>query len=176
MNALIKRSLPWLALLLAGCGGQHQDLRAWMSEQRAQLHPHVQPIEPPKPYKAASYTLADRTDPFSPAKLEAGAKQAMSQLSPVLLAQMNRPKQPLEQYSLDQIQMVGSLKIRGVQYALLKAGKLLYRVHVGEYAGQHYGRITAITESEVDLQELVQDATGDWVPHSATLQLQESSQ
>ena len=44
MNALIKRSLPWLALLLAGCGGQHQDLRAWMSEQRAQLHPHVQPI------------------------------------------------------------------------------------------------------------------------------------
>ena len=164
-----------LALPLAGCGGQHEDLRAWMSAQRAQMHPHVQPIEAPKPYVPASYTLANRTDPFSPAKLETGVRQERSQLSPEVLAQMDRPKQPLEQYSLDQIQMVGSLRIGGVQYALLKAGNLLYRVHDGEYAGQHYGRIVRITETEVDLQELVQDATGDWVQRSATLQLQESS-
>ncbi len=164
-----------LALPLAGCGGHHQGLRAWMSAQRAQMHPHVQPIQAPKPYRAASYTLANRTDPFSPAKLETGVRQERSQLSPEVLAQMDRPKQPLEQYSLDQIQMVGSLRIGGVQYALLKAGNLLYRVHDGEYAGQHYGRIVRITETEVDLQELVQDATGDWVQRSATLQLQESS-
>ncbi len=164
-----------LALPLAGCGGQHEDLRAWMSAQRAQMHPHVQPIEAPKPYIPASYTLDKRTEPFSPAKLETGVRQEKSQLSPEVLAQLDRPKQPLEQCSLDQIQMVGSLRIGGVQYALLKAGKLLYRVHVGEYAGQHYGRITRITETEVDLQELVQDATGDWVQRAANLQLQESS-
>ncbi len=166
-----------LAGLLAGCGGnRHEDLRAWMARQRAQLHPQVKPIEPPKPYVAASYSLAAAVSPFSGAKLQTGVRQEMSQLSPALLAQMNRPKQPLEAYTLDQIQMVGSLTIGGTRYALLKAGNLLFRVHVGEYAGQHYGRITQIDENQVVLQELVQDATGDWVHHTATLQLQESSQ
>ncbi|SCC91437.1 putative Tfp pilus assembly protein PilP [Thiomonas sp. X19] len=167
---------PLTALLLAGCGGQpHEDLRLWMSQERAKLHPHVQPIEAPKPFTPASYSLADQTDPFSPAKLETGVRQEMNKLSPEVLAQMNRPRQPLEQYSLDQIQMVGSLKIKGQDYALLKAANLLYRAHVGEYAGQHYGRITKIDENQVVLQELVQDATGDWVQRTATLQLQESS-
>lgn len=175
------RILGWvevasLAVVLAGCGGQpHQDLRAWMSAERAKLHPHVTPIEPPKPFAPASYSLADRTDPFSATKLQSGVRQEMNQLSPEVMAQMNRPKEPLEQFSLDQIQMVGSVKIKGDDYALLKAGNLLYRARVGEYAGQHYGRITKIDESQVVLQELVQDATGDWVQRTATLQLQESS-
>jgi type IV pilus assembly protein PilP len=165
-----------VAALLAGCGGsQHEDLRAWMAQQRAQLHPQVQPIEPPKPYIPASYTLTSQVDPFADTKLETGVRQEMNRLSPEVLAQMNRPKQPLEQYSLDQIQMVGSLLIKGQRYALLRAGNLLFRAHVGEYAGQHYGRITQITEDQVVLNELVQDATGDWVQRTATLQLQESS-
>jgi type IV pilus assembly protein PilP len=164
------------ALLLSACSGQeHEDLRAWMSGERAKLHPQVTPIEAPKPYTPASYDLGDQVDPFSPTKLEIGAKQEMNKLSPEVLAQMNRPKQPLEQYSLDQIAMVGSVDVKGDQYALLKADKLLFKVHAGDYAGQHYGRITKITENQVTLQELVQDATGDWVQHTATLQLQESS-
>jgi type IV pilus assembly protein PilP len=108
--------------------------------------------------------------------LEVGVRQEVQQLNPLLQAELARPKQPLEAYSLDQIQMVGSVKIKGQQYALLKAGNLLYRAHVGEYAGQHFGKIIKITDSEVDLRELVQDATGDWVEHPATLQLQESTQ
>ena len=102
-------------------------------------------------------------------------RQEVQQLNPLLQAELSRPKQPLEAYSLDQIQMVGTVKVKGEEYALLKAGNLLYRAHVGEYAGQHFGKIVKITESEVDLRELVQDATGDWVEHPATLQLQEST-
>lgn len=169
------RLLPFV-LILSSCGGQpHEDLRAWMTQERAKLHPHVQPIEPPKPFIPATYGLSEQTDPFSPSKLETGVRQEMNKLSPEVLAQMNRPKQPLEQYSLDQIQMVGSYKIKGQDYALLKAGNLLYHAHVGEYAGQHYGRITQIDENQVVLRELVQDAIGDWVERTATLQLQESS-
>lgn len=164
-----------LALALAGCGQPNEDLRTWMTEQRASMHPHVTPIEPPHPYLPASYAHEGVADPFAAAKLEVGAKQEISRLSPEVLAQMNRPKQPLEQFSLDQIQMVGSVTAGGQRYALLKAGKLLYRVHVGEYAGQNFGRIVSIDEHEVDLLELVQDATGDWVQHKASLQLQESS-
>ncbi len=163
-------------LMLAGCGGDGQDdLRAWMAQQRAMLHPHVTPIEPPKPYIPERYDFPDQVDPFSSTKLETGVKQEMNKLSPEVLSQMNRPKQPLEQYPLDQIKMVGSVKIKGETYALLKAGSLLYKARVGGYIGQHYGRITKIDETQVSIEELAQDATGDWGKRPATLQLQESS-
>lgn len=161
--------------MLAGCGQQHEDLRNWMAAQRASMHPHVKPIEPPKPFVPAVYDPGMGVDPFSQAKLETGARQEVQQLNPLLQAELNRPKQPLEAYSLDQLQMVGSVKVGGQEYALVQAGNLLYRAHVGEYMGQHFGKITKITESEVDLRELVQDATGDWVERPASLQLQEST-
>lgn len=161
--------------VLAGCGQRHEDLRAWMAEQRANMHPRVKEIKPPKPFVPEVYDPSSGIDPFSAAKLDVGAKQEAQQLNPLLQAELDRPKQPLEAYSLDQIQMVGSVKAKGREYALLKAGSLLYRVHVGEYVGQHFGKITKITESEVDLRELVQDATGEWVERPTTLQLQEST-
>jgi type IV pilus assembly protein PilP len=182
MSAPRLRSMPWLgvavvaAMLLSACGQKHEDLREWMAQQRASMHPRIKPIEPPKPFVPAAYDPSIGTDPFSAAKLEIGARQEVQQLNPLLQAELARPKQPLEAYPLDQIQMVGSVKVGGKDYALLKAGNLLYRAHVGEYAGQHFGKITKITESEVDLRELVQDATGDWVERTATLQLQESTQ
>lgn len=175
-SALRLFAVAALTAMLTACGQQHEDLRAWMAQQRASMHPHIKPIEPPKPFVPAAYDPAIGTDPFSPAKLEVGVKQEVQQLNPLLQAELARPKQPLEAYSLDQIQMVGSVKINGKQYALLKAGNLLYRAHVGEYVGQHFGKIVKITETEVDLRELVQDATGDWVERPATLQLQESTQ
>lgn len=37
----------------------------------------------------------------------------------------------------------------------------------------NYGRVTKITETEVTLREIVQDAVGEWIERAATLQLQE---
>jgi type IV pilus assembly protein PilP len=41
--------------------------------------------------------------------------------------------------------------------------------------GQNYGRVTRITESEVMLREIVQDAAGEWIERSTALQLQEKT-
>ena len=51
--------------------------------------------------------------------------------------------------------------------------KLLYQVKVGDYLGQNYGRVTQISESDVGLREIVQDAAGEWIERNAQLQLQE---
>jgi type IV pilus assembly protein PilP len=59
--------------------------------------------------------------------------------------------------------------------ALIKVDNLLYQVHPGNYLGQNYGRVTKVGESEVVLRELVQDAAGEWIERTATLQLQEKS-
>jgi len=39
--------------------------------------------------------------------------------------------------------------------------------------GQNFGVITGISDTEVTLRELIQDASGDWVERTSTLQLQE---
>ena len=52
---------------------------------------------------------------------------------------------------------------------------LLYQVKPGDYLGQNYGKITKITETEVTLREIVQDAAGEWIERPSTLQLQEGA-
>ena len=85
-----------------------------------------------------------------------------------------RPKEPLEAYPLETLKMVGTLSQKGVNYALVKADSGLYRVKVGNYLGQNFGIITAITENQIDLKELVQDASGDWTERKIALQLVEA--
>jgi type IV pilus assembly protein PilP len=48
-------------------------------------------------------------------------------------------------------------------------------VKLGNYLGLNYGRVMNITETEVTLREIVQDAVGEWIERVATLQLQERS-
>ena len=69
--------------------------------------------------------------------------------------------------------MVGSLDRGGKRVALVRVDKLLYQVKVGDYLGQNYGRVTQISESDVGLREIVQDAAGEWIERNAQLQLQE---
>jgi type IV pilus assembly protein PilP len=52
---------------------------------------------------------------------------------------------------------------------------LLYQVKVGNYLGQNFGKVTKVTETEVSLREIVQDAAGEWIERQASLQLQEGS-
>jgi type IV pilus assembly protein PilP len=47
-------------------------------------------------------------------------------------------------------------------------------VRVGNYIGQNFGLVSRITETEVTLKEIVQDAAGEWVERPAKLELQES--
>ena len=83
--------------------------------------------------------------------------------------------EPLEFYTLDGMNMVGSVTKQGRQFALLKVDNLLYQVKVGDYLGQNYGRILKISETEIALREIVQDAAGEWIERPGTLQLQEKA-
>jgi type IV pilus assembly protein PilP len=56
---------------------------------------------------------------------------------------------------------------------LLRVDSLLYQVKTGDYLGQNYGRVTKVDETRVEIRELVQDATGEWVTRSAVLHLQD---
>lgn len=161
------------ASLLAGCGGEQEELDAWMAQQRREVKPNVPPLTPPKRFDPQPYDEARSVEPFSTQKLTVALKQEARQPNSMLAAEMNRRKEPLEAYPLDSMAMVGSVSRVGRQFALMKVDNLLYQVKVGDYLGQNYGKVTKITETEVAVREIVQDAAGEWIERPATLQLQE---
>lgn len=168
-----------LAALLAGCGGSNEDeLRQWMAEQKNQTRPRVTPIPEPKQFKPEPYAQSSAVEPFSKEKLARALKRETTQsaASGALIApELARRKEALEAFPLDAMTMVGSLVKEGRPVALVKVDNLLYQVRPGSYLGQNYGRVTKITETEVTLREIVQDAVGEWVERPATLLLQERS-
>ena len=74
---------------------------------------------------------------------------------------------------LDSMAMVGSMTREGKRFALLRVDNLYYNVKAGDYLGQNFGRITKISETDITLREVVQDAAGEWIERTSTLQLQE---
>lgn len=165
--------------LLAGCGSDSEgDLREWMAELRATTRPRALKVTEPTQFLPQDYEGADGVDPFNPQKLTQALRRDSEQSSAnasLIAPELARRKEPLEAYPLDAMKMVGSLDKEGQPTALINVDKLLYQVKVGNHLGQNYGRIVAITETEVRLREIVQDPGGDWVERTTTLELQEGS-
>jgi type IV pilus assembly protein PilP len=163
------------SLALSACGPNHDELQQWMDQQRREAKPNVTPLQAPKKFEPAPYLAGQGVEPFSSLKLTVAIKQEARQPSSLLASELNRRKEALEAFPLDGMAMVGSLVKAGRPQALLKVDNLLYQVKVGDYIGQNYGRITRITETEVSLREIVQDAAGEWIERPTTLQLQEKA-
>ncbi|MDO5625203.1 MAG: pilus assembly protein PilP [Pseudomonadota bacterium] len=164
--------------VLAGCGPAHQDLHQWMTEQRRQAVPRVTPIAEPKPYVPLAYSQGLSQDPFSNQRLTQALGRDSGPVSAgaaLLAPELNRRKQPLESFPLDTMAMVGSLSRGAQRVALVRVNGLLHQVREGNYLGQNYGRVMRVTEGEVVLREIVQDAAGDWIERQAALELQENT-
>lgn len=169
-----------LSLILTGCGSSgDEELRYWMADLRATTKPTITPLTEPKQFLPQAYPTEIALEPFNSVKLTQALRRDSTQLASnaaLIAPEMARRKEPLEAYPLDTMSMVGSLDKKGAPTALLKVDNLLYQVRVGSYLGQNYGKITRITENSIQLREIVQDATGDWVERSASLDLQEGKQ
>jgi type IV pilus assembly protein PilP len=179
MKILTALLLGALALLLVACGASSDDeLQHWMSAQQSQARPKVTPILEPKLFQPERYTPVTAVDPFSSLKLTLALRHesTLAAANGALIApELTRRKEALEAFPLDAMVLVGSMVKAGQPVALVKVDNLLYSVRPGHYLGQNFGRVTKITETEVILREIVQDALGEWIERTASLQLQERS-
>lgn len=164
---------------LAGCGASDQDdLQRWMAEQRNATKPRVVRLSEPTKFSPQPYTQEGAVEPFSVQKLTQALKRESNQATSnaaLIATELARRKEPLESSPLDTVSMVGSLIKAGQPVALVRVDRLLYQVRVGNYLGLNYGRITKVSETDLSLREIVQDAAGEWIERTATLQLQEGS-
>lgn len=179
MIRLLHGGVLLAAALLAGCGaGDEDELRQWVSSERAQAKPRVKPLTEPKKFAPESYQLEGSPEPFNIAKLTQAIRRESSQSASnaaLIGPEMARKKEPLESYPLDVMAMVGSLNKKSKPTALLRVDNLLYPVVVGNYLGQNYGKIVSIGEASIELREIVQDASGEWTERMTTLELQEGN-
>jgi type IV pilus assembly protein PilP len=150
-----------VAISIAGCGGQHEDLKAWMQEQGKGVKGKLDPLPQVKPYEPFAYNAFDLPDPFRPRKIEP----------------LKGASEPLEAFPLESLAMVGTLQRGKNRFALVRTtDKDVYQVKVGNYMGQNFGVVIGIEDTEIKLKELVQDGAGDWTERSSTIQLAEAEQ
>lgn len=170
----------WLGIclvsLLTACsqGNGFSDLDKFMADTRAKPRGHVEPLPEFKAYEAFSYSAADRRAPFEPpidVQLTMVDDEPVSDVEPDL----DRPREVLENFDLKDLNMVGTLTdMSGGLFALIRdnAGGV-HRVRSGNYMGQNYGRIVGISETHVELIEIVPNGRGGWVERPRSLSLDE---
>lgn len=160
---------------LAGCGDSGvQEVRQWMDEARRQTRVAVPKLSEPKKFTPFVYDAKNEVDPYNPAKLSAALAKLQVKSNNGLKPDIERRREPLEVYPLDALKMVGTLQKPGLSYALIEADKTIYQAKVGNYIGQNFGMITKVSETAVEIKEIVQDASGEWTERKAQLELQES--
>jgi type IV pilus assembly protein PilP len=168
----MKRLLVPVALVvLGGCSSEMSELKDFVKQSDKGLPRKIEPLPAVKPFEPFTYEGFDLPDPFKPRKLVAPREGGGGGLAPDL----NRRKEPLEAFPLEQLKMVGTLSQGKDTYALVRADKTLYRVKKGNYMGQNFGLIMDVTDAEIKLKEIVQDSAGDWAERQSVLPLLEEA-
>jgi type IV pilus assembly protein PilP len=161
-----------LALLAAGCAQDMGDLEEYALEVKSRTSKNIEPIPQPKPYEPFTYEPAERRDPFLPILQSRDSALAAAGGAGTIRPDLNRPKEPLEEFPLDALRMVGTITMQQRAFALIRApDAVVHRVSVGDHVGQNYGKITGISETEVVLMEIIPDGLGGYIQRPASVAL-----
>ena len=164
------------------------DPRGGISAQVVAVAPQPTAHETPFELSSLSSEDATSTDPFNAqAWLHAQRMRAQQHPSYAKLVEpeLLRPRAPLEAFPRERLQYVGQIAAGADVEALVKvlpaAGNkdpsmmTVHRVRVGGYLGHDFGRVMAISPDHLMLQELVLNATGEWLIREATLPLKDAA-
>ncbi|MGB8339487.1 MAG: pilus assembly protein PilP [Burkholderiales bacterium] len=159
-------------MLLAACGGGVNDeLKEFITNADKNAKRSVPPLPPVQAYTPFGYTGFDLPDPFKPRTLTP-VKVGTGINAPDL----NRRKEALEAFPLESLKMVGTLQQQKENFGLVKADTTVYRLKVGNYVGQNFGRVTEITDTAINVKEKIQDGSGDWTERDSSLKLLEDQE
>jgi type IV pilus assembly protein PilP len=170
---LSKQKSNWLLLgalclamsALTGCSNKDDELERFIAETKQKPGGRVEPLPELKPYESYAYESVNLRSPFMPGG--SGASSAAG-----LRPDVRRNREFLEQFSLDTLRMVGTLRMADRTYGLVKTKDgLVHRVLPGNYLGQADGRVTEITPSKINVVEIVPDGLGGYMERPASLAL-----
>ncbi len=171
---MMRASLAKCAVLLvamsgfAACGGDSDDLDQYINEIKARPGGRIEPLPEITPYESFTYQadVQGYRSPFMPDTPQTAGPAGGMRPDP------DRPREFLEAYSLDTLRMVGTLELGANDYGLVQTPDgLIHRVVTGNYLGQNDGRITDITESKIEIVEIISDGIGGYIERDAAISL-----
>lgn len=179
MNARVRQmqalAAPlWLALVLAGCQDPALDTLEQRLDRKVQAATPTGSLTLPQvpDQQPLAYRFSERRSPFvaSQSSTDAEASRSSNQ---ALAPDAQRSPQPLEQFSLDALRLVGILKMGNRRQAVIRTptGEVV-TVSRGDYMGQDFGKITRIRSARVILDERIFHTGQGWSTRTAVLSLE----
>src|SRR4029077_21051533 len=133
---------------LSACSSADDELARFIEDTKREPGGRVEPLPEIKPYQTFVYSASDMRSPFLPSSPGSGA--GLAGVRP----DQKRNREFLEQYSLDTLKMVGTLRLGGSIYGLVQTKDgLVHRVTAGNHIGQAEGKITEISPSKISVIE-----------------------
>ncbi len=168
-NSLAPAILAMALLSLVACSGRDGELEEYIAATKKESGGDVAPLPEVKPYQSFVYEAQTMRSPFMPGSAGGGGGANAS-----VRPDSKRNREFLEQLSLDTLRMVGTLKLGGQNFGLVKTKDgLVHRVLPGNHLGQSEGKILAIEPSKISLVEIVPDGLGGYMERPASLALNE---
>ena len=159
---------------LAACADDMSDLEQEVEEIKQRPGGEIDPLPTFEPYAISTYDPQALRDPFIPARAYAEAQEQEEDPESDIAPDRDRPREPLEQYPLDGLQMVGTLSRDNQLWGLIRDPRgTVHHVLEGNYAGQNHGEITRIREDRIEMVEIVRDDDEQWTEQEASLGLGE---
>ena len=167
--------LSVLAVLLTGCGEGLGDLQQFVAQIRAKPPGRIEPIPEFQPYQSFEYASHDLRDPFKLVDFRRPEEnpEEINQLASGLRPDIDRVKEPLEDFPLDTLRLKGTIDDKdGVKWGLIFApDNTIHRVIEGNFMGQNHGRIISVSDQTIDLTEIVPDGLGNYIERSSAVAL-----
>ena len=161
-------------ILLSACGQGVGDLRTFVQQIKSQPPGRIEPIPEFQPYQNFEYTSHDLRDPFKlvdfrrPNEIDEEIQAIASGPKP----NIDRVKEPLEDFPLDTLRLKGTLTKDGIKWGLIFApDNTVHRVLEGHYLGQNHGRIISVSDEKIELTEIVPDGLGNYIERSSAVAL-----
>lgn len=173
MNMLSKfvKAVCIVAVLavLGACSSNEDDLERYIYKTKLKKARSIEPL--PKFSKPETFKYPENVVRRNPFKRILKKGRNVDNNAP----DQNRPKMPLEQFPLDQLKFVGTLKDGATEWGLVADpnGRIV-RVKPGDYMGENYGRIIRITAISLTLEESVK-LGGLWKKKKTTFRLQSNN-
>lgn len=161
----------------AGCAQDMSDLQDYVEKTKQRPGGKIEPIPEFEPYEAFAYDSARLRNPFEPDEefAEADEEEQRAESDNDLAPDPDRPKEPLEEFPLDSLKMVGTLTRDGQQRGLVRdPDGTVHRVLPDNYMGQNHGRIVSVENDRIRLLEIVPDGQDGWRERDASLGLSDN--
>lgn len=164
-----------LGLGVAACADDMSDLEDEVEAIKARSGGDIEPLPEFEQYESFTYDPTDLRDPFIPARAFARAQEQEEIDDSDIAPDPDRPREPLEQYPLDSLSMVGTLQRGDQLWGLVRSPDgTVHQVLEGNYIGQNHGEIQSVTQRSIDLVEVVRDSASEqWIQRDASLGLGE---